>query len=192
MQCLPRLVLIILVSAVLARPLYAQPFSSKYDIHFRIATKRYLPIPYEIWGHNILKAQAWQESRFNPKAISPVGARGIMQFMPGTWKEVSQQMGFGMVSASNVKLSIYAGAYYMSRMRRTWKAKRSERDRYDLALASYNAGAGNLIKSQRKCGGVNDYPGIIKCLPMVTGKYSEETINYVRLIRKYYEQMRFR
>ncbi len=98
----------------------------------------------------------------------------------------------GDALASNAKLSIQAGAYYMSRMCRIWRARRTERDRYDLALASYNAGAGNIIKSQRKCGGVNDYPSIIKCLPQVTGKNSAETINYVRLIRKYYEEMRFR
>ncbi len=139
--------------------------------------KRYLPLPYEIWGADLLKAQAWQESRFDPQAQSPVGAKGVMQFMPGTWREVSQKMQWQGVSASSASHSIYAGAWYMARMRRIWKARRSERDRYDLALSSYNAGAGNLIKAQQLCAGVPDYAGIVRCLPEVTGEHSKETLN---------------
>ncbi len=191
MKCLHWLALIIWVNAIWVPPLSAQPFSSKYDLYFRLATKRYLPLPYEIWGADILKAQAWQESRFDPNAQSPVGAKGVMQFMPGTWKEVSGQMKWSGISPSSASHSIYAGAFYMAKMRRIWKAKRRERDRYDLALASYNAGAGNLIKAQRLCGGVNDYPGIVQCLPNITGEYSKETISYVHLIRRAYEKMRF-
>ncbi|WP_083515695.1 transglycosylase SLT domain-containing protein [Glutamicibacter mysorens] len=35
----------------------------------------------------IIAAQINQESGWGPKAVSPVGARGIAQFMPGTWEE---------------------------------------------------------------------------------------------------------
>jgi hypothetical protein len=44
--------------------------------------------------YRLLKAQCWQESRFNPNAVSPANARGICQFVDGTWNDVSNETGF--------------------------------------------------------------------------------------------------
>ena len=160
-------------------------FPDRYDAQIKQAANLYLPG--EDW--RLLKAQYYQESLLNPEAVSPVGATGIAQFMPGTWLEVSRELNMQQLNPRMAKPAILAGAYYMAKLKRVWKAERTNADRYSLALASYNAGAGNLIKAQRKCGGVNEYAGIAKCLPDITGRYSKETLTYVKRIWGYWVTM---
>lgn len=81
---------------------------------------------------DLLVRQAWQESRFNPAAVSPVGARGIMQFMPATARE------WGVDTAS-VESSAEGGAAYMA-----WLYGRL--GSWPLALAAYNWGIGNVLR----------------------------------------------
>ncbi len=109
--------------------------------------------------------------------------------MPGTWAEVAQQLGYEQYSPHAVGPAIMAGAYYQGRMVRIWKAPRPASDRYQLGAASYNAGAGNIIKAQRVCGGPNRYSEIMACLPQVTGHHSRETKTYVDRIWMYWERM---
>ncbi|MDO6466791.1 transglycosylase SLT domain-containing protein [Neptunomonas phycophila] len=163
----------------------ASSFPDRYDNQIQSAAKKFLPgIDWRLW-----KAQLYQESRLNPSAVSPVGAAGLAQFMPGTWVEVSRELGYGNISPHMTKQSIDAGAYYMAKMRKIWSAPRPEADRHSLAMASYNAGAGNLIKSQKKAQGASSYAEIIAKLPQVTGRYSEETKTYVQRIWSYWTQM---
>ena len=123
----------------------------------------------------------------NPRAVSHVGAKGLMQFMPATWREVTLRT-FGVErDPFNPEYSIIAGTTYMKYLLKLWKAERPYVDRIKLALASYNAGAGNILKAQRLCGNKNLYDEIIACLPRVTGRHSKETIGYVKYIfRNYY------
>lgn len=46
----------------------------------------------------LLKAQYYQESHLKPNAVSPVGAAGVAQFMPATWRQISRELGYGNVS----------------------------------------------------------------------------------------------
>lgn len=181
---LPRLFIWLAVFS-LSPSLSAQPFHDRYDSRIQAAANRYLPGV----DWRLLKAQLHQESRLEPAAVSPVGARGVAQFMPGTWSDVSRQLGWGTVSPHVADYAIEAGAFYMSRLRDNWSAPRPVADRYSLALASYNAGLGNLLQAQQRCGGRNLYGEIIECLPEVTGHYSRETITYVRRIWKYWQAM---
>lgn len=159
-----------------------------YDRWFRKYSKTFLPLQ----DYRRLKAQCYQESRLKPNAKSPVGAQGLCQFMPGTWSEVSGQLGIDReVSAYNPEYSIMAAAYYNSKLRRTWKTKRPEIDRTKLVEASYNAGAGNIIKAQKVCDNQTLYEDIIICLPAITGHHSEETMFYVQLIDEWYRQLLF-
>lgn len=160
----------------------ASLYSDKYNFQIRKAAGTYLPTV----DWRLLKAQYYQESLLNPKAVSYVGASGIAQFMPATWRDVTGEMKI-TGSPFDASLAIPAGAYYMNKLRRGWSAKRPELDRHSLAMASYNAGFGNLLKSQRKCEGKTLYNDIIKCLPRVTGRYSKETIQYVKRIWKFYK-----
>jgi hypothetical protein len=78
----------------------------------------------------LLAAQLYAESGFNPFAVSPSGAQGIAQFMPGTAQGIGLRNPFDPVAA------IDAQAHLMSDLLRQFDGK------VGLALAAYNAGAG--------------------------------------------------
>lgn len=145
----------------------------------------YAPEQAAIFGHELLLAQIYQESRFNPNAVSPVGAKGLCQVMPRTLKDWERVKGH-KINPFHPNACLEFAAYYMARLYKLWWSGRPMTDRYMLALASYNAGAGNIIKAQKRCNGANRYRDIIRCLPDVTGKHSTETITYVKRILKWY------
>lgn len=163
----------------------APVFPRQYDAQIQGAARQYLPgVPWRL-----LKAQYYQESRLDPDAVSPAGAAGIAQFMPGTWREVSAALGYGAIPRSAARQAIDAGAYYMARLRRNWSAPRPEDDRYRLALASYNAGLGNILASQRACNGATLYEPIMACLHSVTGRHAAETRGYAPAIYRWWARM---
>lgn len=133
-----------------------------------------------------LKAQGIQESGLNPLAHSPVGAEGIMQFMPGTWREVCRDKGWGNVARTSAYHSIVGGVYYQMKMDRIWRKDRSIADRHDLGLASYNAGPGTILKAQAACLSAKLWAGISACVATISGPaHAKETIGYVRNIAKW-------
>lgn len=162
-------------------------FPTTFDSEIKAAAERWLPYDWRLY-----KAQLWQESRHRPDVTSGAGAMGIAQFMPGTWGDMLKTPTLSLpadASAYDPQYAIPAGAFYMSRLYHSWTAPRPEADRICLALASYNAGFGNILKAQRQAGGVNDYASIIHCLHLVTGDNAEETTDYVERILGYYKDM---
>lgn len=153
---------------------------TKYDELIKNATLKYL----EGVDWRLLKAQLCQESSLNPDAQSHAGAMGIAQFMPPTWADMQNQLKMGPLdSAYDPEKAIPAAAYYMRQLCKQWKAPRPEADRYMLALSSYNAGIGNILKAQRRANNVADYYKIITELPNITGvDNATETRNYVKYI----------
>ena len=83
---------------------------------------------------NLLEAVVWQESRWRPDAVSPAGARGLTQLMPGT----ARQMG---VNPLDPLANLDGGARYL----------RMQLDLFDgdveRALAAYNAGPGRVQRA---------------------------------------------
>lgn len=155
--------------------------SDQYDDYFKKYTKEYLPF----YEYTLVKAQCYQESRLKYDAVSPVGAQGLCQFMPGTWGDVAKPLNISPEqNAFNPELSVMAACYYDARIRNTWKSPRPDHDRFNLVFASYNAGAGHLINAQKACGGPNLYDDIVVCLPEITGHNSVETMQYVERIRR--------
>lgn len=165
----------------------AGSFTNKYDDDIRNAVKHYW-VDFPVW--KLLKAQLFQESRLDPDAISPVGARGLGQFMAPTWDDITKQIGLGSVDRRDAKSSIVAAAFYMSQLRHTWRSPRPDMDRHHLAEASYNAGTGSIIKAQQRCGGPALYDEIVACLPEITGpKFSRETLTYVQRIDQWWKEL---
>lgn len=98
-----------------------------------------------------------QESRYDPKATSPVGARGLMQLMPGTAKR------FHCDDASDQACNVEAGTKYLA-----WLLKRFNGD-VKLALAGYNAGEGSVDKYQ----GVPPYPETQNYVNTIVSNYGK-------------------
>lgn len=161
-------------------------WADKYDWQIKKAARQFLPFtPWQLY-----KAQLIKESSLNARAVSPVGAEGLAQFMPGTWRDVSRQLGYSG-SAFDVRLAIPAGAYYMAALRNMWRWPRPEQDRYNLALACYNAGCGNILKAQKLCNDATLYGPIMECLPQVTGRHAAETLSYAPRIREIYRGLMY-
>lgn len=175
--------LLILVCVFWASVSLSASFSDDWDHEFRDATDVFLPAGTD-W--RLLKSQCAQESLLNPLAVSPVGAKGLCQFLDGTWNDVAGELGFSKEAVWLPEVSIRAAGFYMGKLHRMWSAPRPAMDRYMIAAGSYNAGAQHLIDAQRLCGGGNLYKEIIPCLPQVTGRHANETIGYVRRIMTYW------
>jgi cell wall-associated NlpC family hydrolase len=111
----------------------------------------------------LLAAQLYQESAFDPKAVSPAGAEGIAQFMPGTWPNWSSpQDGDGKQDIWNPADAIPAAARYDCALAQ--QVSKIAGDQVNNMLAAYNAGPAAV----EAAGGV---PAIA------------ETQNYVKNIR---------
>ena len=97
------------------------------------AERHAVPVP-------IVEAVAWQESRYNQAAVSPKGARGVMQLMPATASSLG-------VDPSDLKANIEGGAAYLAQQLRRFGGD------VRLALAAYNAGP----EAVARYGGVPPY-----------------------------------
>lgn len=101
-------------------------YASKYDFDWRLVV-----------------AQMYQESRFDPKAKSWVGAQGLMQVMPRTAKEM------GISNLAIPDNGLRAGVQYLSWVRDRFDRALPVADRYWFVLASYNAGVGHVRDARR-------------------------------------------
>jgi len=134
------------------------------------------------------KAQVKAESSFKAGAISPVGAMGLSQIMPATFAEIGQRSGI-KGDPFDPEVNLMAGAWYMNRQRAIFKSPRPDYERHNLAMASYNAGAGSIIKAQQLAGNPHGWQPVAEKLHLVTGKHSKETIDYVTKIRAFHRAM---
>ena len=104
------------------------------------------------------------ESALNPKAVSRVGATGLWQFMYQTGKEYNLNVDSYVDERSDPLKSSKAATQYMTNMYRIFGD-------WELVLASYNSGAGNVAKAIRRSGGQQNYWNIRKYLPKETQGY---------------------
>lgn len=92
----------------------------------------------------LLAAQLYQESAFDPHAVSPAGAEGIAQFMPGTWPNWSSpQDGDGKKDIFNPADAIPAAARYDCALAQ--QVSKIPGNQIDNMLAAYNAGPGAVL-----------------------------------------------
>ena len=111
-----------------------------------------------------IKYLAVVESALNPKAVSRVGATGLWQFMYQTGKQYGLKIDSYVDERSDPLKASEAAAQYMKNMYAIFGD-------WDLVLASYNSGPGNVAKAIRRSGGQQNYWNIRKNLPQETQGY---------------------
>ncbi|MEC5165249.1 membrane-bound lytic murein transglycosylase D [Flavobacterium sp. PL11] len=111
-----------------------------------------------------IKYLAVVESALNPRAVSKMGATGLWQFMYHTGKQYGLKIDSYVDERSDPLKSSQAATQYMTNMYKIFGD-------WDLVLASYNSGPGNVSKAIRRSGGQKNYWNIRKNLPKETQGY---------------------
>lgn len=151
-------------------------------------------LEYEIdW--RLLAAISYQESYWNPRAVSPTGVRGMMMLTRRTAKEM------GVDYRLDARQSLRGGARYFKKMYQLMSDDIRDPDRLWFALAAYNIGRGHLedVRSltEKQGGNPNLWKDVKERLPLLRQrKYfsqtrygfarGDEAVNYVQNIRHYY------
>ncbi|WP_240048345.1 lytic transglycosylase domain-containing protein [Crenalkalicoccus roseus] len=126
----------------------------------------------------LLFALARQESNFDPKAVSPAGARGLMQIMPATASYVARDpslAGEGMHRLHDPAFSLELGQRYLLYLAR----HEAVEGNLIRLLAAYNAGPGNLSRWLPAVGHRDDPFLFIEAIPV------DETRHFVRQVLAY-------
>lgn len=174
------------LKARLARLNAKTPFNIEYNPSLESVIKRYLKhrrtslerlmglshfyfpmFEAEFDNYNIpleMKYLSIVESALKPKARSRVGATGLWQFMFTTGKEYNLDVSSYVDERSDPISSTSAAAKYLSRLYKIFGD-------WDLALAAYNSGPGNVNKAIRRSGGYKNYWNIRPNLPRETAGY---------------------
>jgi len=111
-----------------------------------------------------IKYLAIVESALKPRAKSRVGATGLWQFMFGTGKEYGLDVSSYVDERMDPIKATEASAKYLAKLYKIFGD-------WDLALASYNSGPGNVTKAIRRSGGYTNYWNIRPYLPRETAGY---------------------
>ncbi|WP_445386363.1 LysM peptidoglycan-binding domain-containing protein [Robiginitalea sp. IMCC44478] len=141
-----------------------------------------------------LKYLAIVESALNPRAKSRVGATGLWQFMYGTGKMYGLDVSSYVDERSDPIKATEAACKYLSKLYEIFGD-------WDLALAAYNSGPGNVNKAIRRSGGYQNYWNIRRNLPRETAGYvpaffatmyifefaKEHGLEYTKADRPYFE-----
>lgn len=156
-----------LVENMLGLSLYYMPiFEEALERHGLPNELRYLPVI---------------ESALVPTAVSPAGAAGLWQFMPGTGKDLGLEINSLIDQRRDPYLASEAGAKFLKQLY-------SNYNDWSLAIAAYNCGPGNVNKALRRAGdGKHDFWDIYPFLPAETRGYVPAFIaaNY---IMNYYKE----
>jgi soluble lytic murein transglycosylase len=144
----------------------------------------YYKATYPTHSANVPSGRGWslvhgitrQESSFDKAAVSHAGARGMMQLMPGTAREQAGKMGVGYDNSrltNDPSYNVMLGSAYFQRLVNMWDGN------YPLAVASYNAGAGNVRKWVNAYG---DPRGNVDIVSWIEKIPFEETRGYVQRV----------
>ncbi len=162
------------------------PFNVEYNPSLESVIKRYLKnrheplerlmalsefyfplFEQELDNHNIpleIKYLAIVESALKPRAKSRVGATGLWQFMFGTGKMFGLEVSSYVDERMDPIMATKAACQYLANLYKVFGD-------WDLALASYNSGPGNVTKAIRRSGGYTNYWNIRHNLPRETAGY---------------------
>lgn len=155
-----------------------------YEFYFPVSTPAGLKLPVsDVWALSIAR----RESEFDPVVVSPVGARGLMQLMPGTAKEVAQRIGEPYALGR-----LRTDPEYNARLGSAYLAGLAQR--YDenpvLMSIGYNAGPGRANSWQEAYGNPRDPK--VDVIDWIEGLPFNETRNYVMRVTESFMPYRAR
>ena len=123
-----------------------------------------------------------QESQFHPEAMSPAGARGVMQVMPATGEWIAQNIrlqGFDRTKLFESDMAINLGTWYIAHLMKRFKGDPL------LVAAAYNAGPEAVAAWISRSGGILERDEFVEAIPF------SETRGYVKkVLRNYFEYQR--
>jgi membrane-bound lytic murein transglycosylase F len=161
-----------------------------YQTHFEKAGRAFA------LDWRLLAAVSYQESLWEPDAVSPTGVRGLMMLTEATAGDL------GIEDRADPEQSVIGGAKYLALVKQKVPDRIAEPDRTWLALAAYNIGFGHLedarILTQGAGGDPDKWMDVRQRLPLLTDRkwYSQtrygyargyESVHYVQNIRNYYD-----
>jgi soluble lytic murein transglycosylase len=135
-----------------------------------------MPVPSEhLSDWTMIHAITRQESQFDRQATSPVGAKGLMQLMPGTARQTAPSAGlsYNYGSLIDPQYNVALGSTYFGQLMTQYGGS------YVLSVAAYNAGPGNVNKWLRANG---DPRNRIDVLTWIEAIPLSETRNYVQRV----------
>lgn len=112
---------------------------------------------------NLVKAVIGQESSGNPRALSPKGAGGLMQLMPGTASR------FGVTNVNDPEQNVRGGTDYLKFLRTRYNGD------FDKTIAAYNAGEGNVDKWSKRGKSIPPFAETQAYVPAVKARYQKLT-----------------
>ena len=152
----------------------------------------------EEFDWRLIAALSYQESHWNPRAVSPTGVRGMMMLTLPTAKSV------GVNNRLDPEQSIRGGTQYLRKMISRIPDSIESHEKVWFALASYNVGFGHLMDARRltkqQGGNPDAWSDVKQRLPLLRQrKYYQQTrygyargdeaLNYVENIRRYYQSI---
>lgn len=163
--------------------LYSEKMPNKMS-HMLGLCRYYMPIFEEIFDKYDLpielKAMTIIESALNPRAVSPVGAKGMWQFMYNTAKAYGLNIDSFVDERMDPVKSADAAARFLEDAYEIFGD-------WNLAIASYNCGAGNVRKAIRRAGGKRGFWDIWPYLPRETRGYGPAFVGALYTLNYYKE-----
>jgi len=164
--------------------------TDRYDPVFREYTKRYFGPTFD-WKY--FKAQGLAESGLDSNATSWVGARGVMQLMPSTYRDIaSHRPDFGTIDQP--EWNIAAGIMHDRYLWTLYQKDISDDERHRFMFASYNAGEGTIKRAinvvTKEQPGPPVWSSVEQVAPTIGRWRYTETLGYVRRIDSAYARLR--
>lgn len=173
--------------------LYISPFDSLFRLYAD-----------SLFDWKLLAAIAYTESKFDTSAVSGMGAMGLMQIMPSTYRHMLARMGETDTNAHNPELDVRVAVRYLHEMSEMFGFI-NEKERINYILGSYNGGTSHIFDAMRiaRRDGINRYrwSNIEPILAMLNDStvYSDtvclygafdatETLSYVRKVKRKYSE----
>lgn len=166
---------------------------SLYSANFQLAAEDYT------FDWQLLAAVGYQESHWDPNAISPTGVEGLMMLTRPTAREM------GVADRRDAVASIHGGSAYLAGIHKRMPESIREPDRTWMALAAYNAGYGHLLDARKLTAQQGDNPDswahVAKRLPLLTqpeyyqnarygyARGGAQAVYYVEAVQHYYHAL---